>query len=419
MGSMLHAASQPDAKGAASRRAHKQGRWLQLDLNMYDNIMLPINLPQHWLLAWIDAKSRRLHLLDCSKEYGKGWRGTIHGLLWIWLVASVRRRNAATGAAATEPIWSIDLRTVDVHDLSLLPGFTREARDRILRCRRDTTETLSTVKSVLGASNIIKLTNLNIELRWGGPGDPWHWQWSSKPLAVPQQTRKCDCAIFTFLYSAFVTRGWDLSQLRAFDPQAARAWIQQVLLREGKWARQWTCCAWRRDPTRRTGGWRCTPDTCAGVFRPGKERMSHASSQTDTSARRSITSAGGRYGGLAIRHLRPKGESTSGVHSDAEAGVSIHGTVQHPPGCGEREREWWQASDSGGLQSERNPTRTKWPNGGGCELEPPRSAAKAGRECLGPRHWMQGIDGVAGKRRHQIKLQTPHCEAPGEKREET
>ena len=176
---------------------------------------------------------------------------------------------------------------------------------------------------------------------------------------------------------------------------------------------------WRRDPTRRTGGWRCTPDTCAGVFRSGKERMSHASSQTDTSARRSITSAGGRYGGLAIRHLRPKGESTSGVHSDAEAGVSIHGTVQHPPGCGEREREWWQASDSGGLQSERNPTRTKWPNGGGCELEPPRSAAKAGRECLGPRHWMQGIDGVAGKRRHQIKLQTPHCEAPGERQEET
>ena len=243
MGSMLHAASQPDAQGAASRRAHKQSRWLQLDLNMYDNIMLPINLPQHWLLAWIDAKSRRLHLLDCSKEYGKGWRGTIHGLLWIWLVASVRRRNATTGAAATEPIWSIDLRTVDVHDLSLLPGFTREARDRILRCRRDTTETLSTVKSVLGASNIIKLTNLNIELRWGGPGDPRHWQWSSKPLAVPQQTRKCDCAIFTFLYSAFVTRGWDLSQLRAFDPQAARAWIQQVLLREGKWARQWACCA--------------------------------------------------------------------------------------------------------------------------------------------------------------------------------
>ena len=75
---VLQAVSQPDAQGATSRRAHRKGRWLQLDLkNLYNNIMMPINIPQHWLLAWIDVKSGKLHLLDCSREYGKGWRGTI------------------------------------------------------------------------------------------------------------------------------------------------------------------------------------------------------------------------------------------------------------------------------------------------------------------------------------------------------
>ena len=167
---VLQAVSQPDAQGTASRRAHRKGRWLQMDLNLYNNIMMPINIPQHWLLAWIDVKAKKMHLLDCSREYGKGWRGTIHGLMWIWLLASVRRRNTTTKDATAEPIWSIDLRTVDVNDLSLLPGFTREARERIRQCRRDKTETLSTVKNILGVDNVVKLTNLNIELRWGGAG---------------------------------------------------------------------------------------------------------------------------------------------------------------------------------------------------------------------------------------------------------
>ena len=213
-----------------------------MDLNLYTNIMMPINIPQHWLLAWVDVKAKKMHLLDCSREYGKGWRGTIHGLMWIWLLASVRRRNTTTKDTTAEPIWSIDLRTVDVNDLSLLPGFTREARERIRQCRRDKTETLSTVKSILGADNVVKLTNLNIELRWGGARDPRHWQWSSEPYDVPQQKPgRGDCAIFTFLYAAFVTRGWNLSPLKAVDPQAARAWILQVLLQEGKWIRDWAC----------------------------------------------------------------------------------------------------------------------------------------------------------------------------------
>ena len=67
----------------------------------------------------------------------------MHGLLWVWLLASVRRRSAVTGDAHAEPVWAIDLQTVDVDDLSLLPGFTRDARERIRKCRRDKTGTLS------------------------------------------------------------------------------------------------------------------------------------------------------------------------------------------------------------------------------------------------------------------------------------
>jgi len=93
---VLQAVSQPDAQGSAGRRAHRKGRWLQMDLNLYTNIMMPINIPQHWLLAWVDVRAKKMHLLDCSREYGKGWRGTIHGLMWIWLLASVRRRNTTT-----------------------------------------------------------------------------------------------------------------------------------------------------------------------------------------------------------------------------------------------------------------------------------------------------------------------------------
>ena len=131
----------------------------------------------------------------------------MHGLLWVWLLASVRRRSAVTGDAHAEPVWAIDLQTVDVDDLSLLPGFTRDARERIRKCRRDKTGTLSVVQNILGQDNASALTNLNIALRWGGPKDPRHWQWSSKSLNVPQQRRSSDCAIFTFLYSVFCDAG--------------------------------------------------------------------------------------------------------------------------------------------------------------------------------------------------------------------
>ena len=119
---VLQVACMRESHGAA-RRSHTKHRWLQMDIDVYNNVMLPINLPQHWLLAWIDVRSRKMHLLDCSKEYGASCRGTMHGLLWVWLLASVRRRNAATGDAHAEPVWAIDLRTVEVDDLSLLPGF--------------------------------------------------------------------------------------------------------------------------------------------------------------------------------------------------------------------------------------------------------------------------------------------------------
>ena len=96
----------------------------------------------------------------------------MHGLLWVWLLASVRRRSAVTGDAHAEPVWAIDLQTVEVDDLSLLPGFTKDARERIRKCRRDKTGTLSVVQNILGQDNACALTNLNIALRWGGPKDP-------------------------------------------------------------------------------------------------------------------------------------------------------------------------------------------------------------------------------------------------------
>ena len=41
--------------------------------------------------------------------------------------------------------------------------------------------TLSTVKNILGVDNVVKLTNLNIELRWGGG-------WRPSALAVEFRT---------------------------------------------------------------------------------------------------------------------------------------------------------------------------------------------------------------------------------------
>jgi hypothetical protein len=47
--------------------------------------------------------------LDCSKAFGKAWRGRIHALLWVWFLASVRRVREEHGDNVKEPIWSIDL----------------------------------------------------------------------------------------------------------------------------------------------------------------------------------------------------------------------------------------------------------------------------------------------------------------------
>jgi hypothetical protein len=69
---------------------------LPVDPDLYDQIFVPIHLKsgRHWLLASIDVKARKMQLYDCSQKYGRKWRGQIHGLLWVWFLASVRRLRA-------------------------------------------------------------------------------------------------------------------------------------------------------------------------------------------------------------------------------------------------------------------------------------------------------------------------------------
>ena len=122
----------------------------------------------HWLLAWIDTQNREMHLLDCSNTFGNRHSSTIHGLMWVWFLASVRRLNATLGEEIEEPVWSIDAQTADLNTLKLLPGFTRLNCEQIQQHRVGETGSLAGVKTILGSCNISKLTNLNIVVRWGG-----------------------------------------------------------------------------------------------------------------------------------------------------------------------------------------------------------------------------------------------------------
>ena len=229
-----------------------KGTELQVNPAFHRNICVPIHLENgnHWLMAGIDTRARKLKLLDCSKAFGKAWRGRIHALLWVWFLASVRRVREEHGDNVKEPIWSIDLSQVCLSDLRLLPGFHSENMKELTKMQTERTGTIAGARKVLGTDNISQLALLNIELRWGGEAEDDHWQWSASIEEVPQQRRGSDCAVFTLLYAAFKVRGWDMGHLKNLNPRAARRWILHTLLKEGVWKRHWTCTACGEDTVR-------------------------------------------------------------------------------------------------------------------------------------------------------------------------
>ena len=108
-------------KGA---RPETKVKCLPVDPDLYDFILIPIHLEQgkHWLLASIDVRERKMQLLDCSQKYSSRWRGQIHSILWVWLVASVRRLKAMGADIQEEPQWGIDTDHVNPLEVAELPG---------------------------------------------------------------------------------------------------------------------------------------------------------------------------------------------------------------------------------------------------------------------------------------------------------
>jgi hypothetical protein len=54
-----------------------------------------------------------MQMLDCAVKNNQQWGGQVHGLLWVWFLASVRRHRTAGMAIKEEPKWRIDIHTVD------------------------------------------------------------------------------------------------------------------------------------------------------------------------------------------------------------------------------------------------------------------------------------------------------------------
>ena len=229
-----------------------KGTELQVNPAFHRNIYIPIHLDggDHWLMACIETRTRKLQLLDCSQEFGRAWRGRLHALLWVWFLASVRRIRKEHEDNVREPIWSIDLSRVRLKDLELLPGFNRANIQELTRMRTDVTSTIEGARSVLGTEGLGQLSLLNIEVRWGGEAGEDRWQWSANIEEVPQQRRSSDCAVFTLLYAAFKVRDWNMTHLRGLNPQAARRWILHILLKGGVWKRCWTCALCGEDTER-------------------------------------------------------------------------------------------------------------------------------------------------------------------------
>ena len=229
-----------------------KGTELQVNPAFHRNIYIPIHLDggDHWLMACIETRTRKLQLLDCSQEFGRAWRGRLHALLWVWFLASVRRIRKEHEDNVREPIWSIDLSRVRLKDLELLPGFNRANIQELTRMRTDVTSTIEGARRVLGTEGLGQLSLLNIEVRWGGEAGEDRWQWSANIKEVPQQRRGSDCAVFTLLYAAFKVRDWNMTHLRGLNPQAARRWILHILLKGGVWKRCWTCALCGEDTER-------------------------------------------------------------------------------------------------------------------------------------------------------------------------
>jgi hypothetical protein len=74
-----------------------------------------------------------MQLLDCSQKYSSRWRGQIHSLLWVWLVASVRRLKALGAEIQEEPQWGIDMTmstpwmSRSSHPRVATPGWTQSS----------------------------------------------------------------------------------------------------------------------------------------------------------------------------------------------------------------------------------------------------------------------------------------------------
>ena len=158
-----------------------KGTELQVNPAFHRNIYIPIHLDggDHWLMACIETRTRKLQLLDCSQEFGRAWRGRLHALLWVWFLASVRRIRKEHEDNVREPIWSIDLSRVRLKDLELLPGFNRANIQELTRMRTDVTSTIEGARRVLGTEGLGQLSLLNIEVRWGGEAGEDRWQWSA------------------------------------------------------------------------------------------------------------------------------------------------------------------------------------------------------------------------------------------------
>ncbi len=108
-----------------------------------------------------------MQLLDCAVKSSQQWSGQVHGLLWVWFLASVRRLRAAGTAIKEEPKWRIDIHTVDPWGVTDLPGLrspTVRGKLEANRLEKDVVD----VPRLVGGEALSKLAMLNITVNGAG-----------------------------------------------------------------------------------------------------------------------------------------------------------------------------------------------------------------------------------------------------------
>jgi hypothetical protein len=88
-------------------------KFLPVDPALYGRLFIPIRHKKPLLVVSIDVQANKMQMLYCAVKNNQQWGGQVHGLLWVWFLASVRRLRTAGMPIKEEPKWRIDIHTVD------------------------------------------------------------------------------------------------------------------------------------------------------------------------------------------------------------------------------------------------------------------------------------------------------------------